>query len=115
MKPFLASVREENSQNLVQNGLRHSQECLDAQAKAQQPMQQRVNGLTNRHLSEEDDAEDAKQQEDGNVSEASDGDEMDDEEDEEEEDEAAGNSYQVSYGLFGAAAAGPDIAQPLWS
>ena len=115
MKPSLASVSEEHNGDLVQNGLEHAQQSADAPVKAQRPTQQRANGLTNRHLSEEDNAEDAKHQRDDNVSEGGDGEETDDEEDDEEEDEAAGNNYLVSCECSYTAVAGPDDAQLPWS
>ena len=115
MKPSLACVSEEHNNDLVQNGLEHAQQSSDAPVKAKQLTQQRVNGPTNRHLSEEDDAEDAKHQRDDNISEAGDGDETDDEEDDDEEDEAAGNSYQVSRECSCTAVAGLDEAQLPWS
>ena len=101
VKPFAPSVGKGENDSLQHNGLEQAQQPVDAQGKAQLPRQQRVNGLANRHLSEEDDAEDAQQQKDDNVSEASEVEEDDDEEEEEddEDDEAAESSYQVHSSL----------------
>ena len=96
-KPFTPSGSKGDSDSLQQNGLEQAQQPSNAQGKAQQPRQQRVNGLTNRHLSEEDDAEDAQHQKDDNALEGSDEDDIDDEEEDEEEDETAGRSYQVHF------------------
>ncbi|CAL5221830.1 g4088 [Coccomyxa viridis] len=95
VKPLAPSVGNGDHTSLKQNGLEQPQQPLDTHGKAQQPRQQRVNGLTNRHLSEEEDAEDAQHNKDDNASEASDGDDIEDEEDDEEEDEAAQSSYQM--------------------
>lgn len=97
VKPLAPSVGNGDHTSLKQNGLEQPQQPLDTHGKAQQPRQQRVNGLTNRHLSEEEDAEDAQHNKDDNASEASDGDDIEDEEDDEEEDEAAQSSYQVRF------------------
>ena len=91
--PYPSPVSKEDNDSLEQCRLKQTQQPSNAQDRAQQPIQQTTNGPTNRHLSEEDDAESTRQK-GNNASEASDADDSDDE-DEEDEEEAAGNGYQV--------------------
>ena len=75
---------EEDNDSLEQSRLKQTQQPSNAQDRAQQPIQQTTNGPTNRHLSEEDDAESTRQK-GNNASEASDADDSDDEDEEDEE------------------------------